>query len=246
MRKALLLLLFFIVPLWSNAQIGDHRNDLSIGLNAGLSLANVGFVPKVTQTMLPGYTAGLSLRYVCEKYFSTICSVFAELNYTQMGWREDIRDLNSAPVFNKTTGSYEKYDHILNYIQLPALAHLAWGNETKGVNFFIEAGPQFGYFITDKVNATFTKDNANIDDRANKTIAQVDMAVENKFDYGIAAGIGVEYSVRGLGHFLLSGRYYYGLANIYGASKSDYFAKSNHNAIQVRLSYLIDLTKTKH
>lgn len=246
MRKALLLLLFFIVPLWSNAQIGDHRNDLSIGLNAGLSMANVGFVPKVTQTMLPGYTAGLSLRYVCEKYFSTICSVFAELNYTQMGWREDIRDLNSAPVFNKTTGSYEKYDHILNYIQLPALAHLAWGNETKGVNFFIEAGPQFGYFITDKVNATFTKDNANIDDRANKTIAQVDMAVENKFDYGIAASIGVEYSVRGLGHFLLSGRYYYGLANIYGASKSDYFAKSNHNAIQVRLSYLIDLTKTKH
>lgn len=246
MRKALLLLLFFIVPLWSNAQIGDHRNDLSIGLNAGLSMANVGFVPKVTQTMLPGYTAGLSLRYVCEKYFSTICSVFAELNYTQMGWREDIRDLNSAPVFNKTTGSYEKYDHILNYIQLPALAHLAWGNETKGVNFFIEAGPQFGYFITDKVNATFTKDNANIDDRANKTIAQVDMAIENKFDYGIAAGIGVEYSVRGLGHFLLSGRYYYGLANIYGASKSDYFAKSNHNAIQVRLSYLIDLTKTKH
>lgn len=246
MRKALLSLLFFIVPLWSNAQIGDHRNDLSIGLNAGLSMANVGFVPKVTQTMLPGYTAGLSLRYVCEKYFSTICSVFAELNYTQMGWREDIRDLNSALVFNKTTGSYEKYDRILNYIQLPALAHLAWGNETKGVNFFIEAGPQFGYFITDKVNATFTKDNANIDDRANKTIAQVDMAVENKFDYGIAAGIGVEYSVRGLGHFLLSGRYYYGLANIYGASKSDYFAKSNHNAIQVRLSYLIDLTKTKH
>lgn len=246
MRKALLSLLFFIVPLWSNAQIGDHRNDLSIGLNAGLSMANVGFVPKVTQTMLPGYTAGLSLRYVCEKYFSTICSVFAELNYTQMGWREDIRDLNSAPVFNKTTGSYEKYDRILNYIQLPALAHLAWGNETKGFNFFIEAGPQFGYFITDKVNATFTKDNANIDDRANKTIAQVDMAVENKFDYGIAAGIGVEYSVRGLGHFLLSGRYYYGLANIYGASKSDYFAKSNHNAIQIRLSYLIDLTKTKH
>lgn len=246
MRKALLSLLFFIIPLWSNAQIGDHRNDLSIGLNAGLSMANVGFVPKVTQTMLPGYTAGLSLRYVCEKYFSTICSVFAELNYTQMGWREDIRDLNSAPVFNKTTGSYEKYDRILNYIQLPALAHLAWGNETKGFNFFIEAGPQFGYFITDKVNATFTKDNANIDDRANKTIAQVDMAVENKFDYGIAAGIGVEYSVRGLGHFLLSGRYYYGLANIYGASKSDYFAKSNHNAIQVRLSYLIDLTKTKH
>ena len=246
MRKALLSLLFFIVPLWSNAQIGDHRNDLSIGLNAGLSMANVGFVPKVTKTMLPGYNAGLSLRYVCEKYFSTICSVFAELNYTQMGWREDIRDLNSAPVFNKTTGSYEKYDHILNYIQLPALAHLAWGNETKGFNFFIEAGPQFGYFITDKVNATFTKDNANIDDRANKTIAQVDMAVENKFDYGIAAGIGVEYSVRGLGHFLLSGRYYYGLANIYGASKSDYFAKSNHNAIQIRLSYLIDLTKTKH
>lgn len=246
MKKALLSLLLFFIPLWSNAQIGNHRNDLSVGINGGLSMANVGFVPKVTQTMLPGYSSGLSLRYVCEKYFSTICSIYAELNFTQMGWREDIRNLNSVPVFNKSTGTNDKYDRILNYVQLPALAHLAWGNEVKGFNFFIEAGPQFGYFITDKVNATFTKANANIEDRANKSIEQVDKAVENKFDYGIAAGLGVEYSVSGLGHFLLSGRYYYGLANIYGASKSDYFAKSNHNAIQVRLSYLIDLTKTKH
>lgn len=246
MRKGILLLIIVVLPLLANAQIGDHRNNLAVGINGGLSMANVGFVPKVTQTMLPGYTAGLSARYVSEKYFSTICSIHAELNYTRMGWREDIRDLKSEPVFNETTGKNEAYDRTLNYLQLPLLAHLAWGKEQRGFNFFIEAGPQFGYFLNDKVKATFTTANANLEDRANKTIAQADMAVENKFDYGIAAGLGIEYSVPGLGHFLLSGRYYYGLANIYGASKTDYFAKSNHGAIQVRLSYLVDLTKTKH
>ena len=71
------------------------------------------------------------------------------------------------------------------------------------------------------------------------------MAVENKFDFGIVAGLGMEYSIPHVGHFLLEGRYYYGLGNIYGDSKRDYFGKSNHSNIVVKLSYLFDITRTK-
>ena len=72
------------------------------------------------------------------------------------------------------------------------------------------------------------------------------MPVEKKIDYGIAAGLGIELSFPKVGHFLLEGRYYYGLANIYGNSKRDYFGKSNNGTVNVKLSYLFDITKTKN
>ena len=72
------------------------------------------------------------------------------------------------------------------------------------------------------------------------------MSVENKIDYGIAVGLGLEYSNRHLGHFLLEGRYYYGLGNIYGDSKRDYFSKSNIGNIVIKLTYLFDIIKTNN
>lgn len=245
MRRFLYILLAAMLPNALSAQIGDHRDDFSVGINGGLSLTNVGFVPKINQSYQPGQNIGVSFRYVCEKYFATICSIYAEMNYSHMGWRENILDINSQPVHNGVTGEDDKYDRILNYIQLPVMAHLAWGQEQKGFNFFFEAGPQFGYLLKEKTVTNFTLENGNFTDRANKTTAQYSMPVENKFDYGICAGFGAEYSLPSIGHFLLSGRYYYGLGNIYGSTKRDYFAKSNQSAIEVKLSYLIDLKKSK-
>ena len=44
------------------------------------------------------------------------------------------------------------------------------------------------------------------------------------------------------GNFLLEGRYYYGLADFYNSTKKDYFARSAHSIITVKLAYLFDLT----
>lgn len=244
-RKLYLSLLLLLLPFVAKAQIGDHRDDFAVGVNGGFVMTNVGFSPKVTQKYLPGTTFGLATRYVCEKYFASICSVYAELNYTQMGWRENILDINSQPVYNSKTGQNDQYERQLGYVQLPVMARLAWGREVSGFNFFFQAGPQFGYMLSEKTNTNYTRENMNLDDRANKTYAQDTMAVENKFDYGICAGLGVEYSHPKLGHFILEGRYYYGLANIYGSTKADYFAKSNHAAIEVKLTYLFDIVRTK-
>ena len=60
------------------AQIGEHRNDFSIGFNGGYVLSSVGFEPEVQQKQHGGMTAGLSMKYTCEKYFKTICSIYAE------------------------------------------------------------------------------------------------------------------------------------------------------------------------
>ncbi len=228
------------------AQIGKFRNDMSIGVNGGYVLSNVGFTPKVNQTFYGGMTGGVSFRYVCEKYFNTICAVQAEINYAKIGWKEDILDINDAPVINQTTGLAEEYSRTINYIQIPVFAHLGWGREEKGFQFFFQAGPQLGIYLNESTQTNFNFDDRNVTDRVNSTVAQDTMAVENKFDYGIAAGLGIEYSHPKIGHLQLEARYYYGLGNIYGDSKKDYFGKSNFGNIVIKLTYLFDIIKTKN
>ena len=86
----------------------------------------------------------------------------------------------------------------------------------------------------------------NTADRVNQVIEQDTMAVENKLDYGIAAGAGIEFSHPKAGHFLLEGRYYYGLGNIYGDTKKDFFASSNMGSIVVKLTWLMDVKRSKN
>lgn len=245
-QKTVALLLVLLVAMSAKAQVGDHRNDFAIGVNGGYVLSNVGFVPKVTQSLHPGITGGLSFKYTCEKYFKTYCSVLAEVNYARIGWKERILTVTDEPVVNPVTGLAEAYQRDLNYIQVPVFAHLAWGKEHKGFQFFFQAGPQFGFLLNESTTSNFRFADRNLADRSNQTCAQDTMAVENRFDYGIAAGLGVEWSIPHAGHVLLEGRYYYGLGNIYGDSKRDYFAKSNHLNIVIKLTYLFDIVRTKH
>ena len=245
MRNFIISAILTIVPVAMTAQIGEHRNDLAIGFNGGLNMSSVSFTPKVSQAKLNGITGGLSVRYVCEKYFSTVCSLYGEINYSQMGWKEDIVDVNDMPVINTATGLPEEYSRTVNYIQVPLMAHLAWGREQKGFAFFVNLGPQFGIYMSESTKTNFDFSDRNAADRVNPVCAQDTMAVENKFDYGIAAGAGIEFSHPKVGHFLVEGRYYYGLGNIYGDSKRDYFGSSNFGTITVKLAYLFDIVRTR-
>ncbi len=228
------------------AQIGEHRSDFAIGANGGYVLSKVGFTPTVQQKQHGGITGGVSLRYVCEKYFKTICSVYAEVNYAKVGWTEDILDIENNAVLISGTGEALKYQRDITYIQIPVFAHLAWGREERGFNFFVNLGPQIGIYLNESTTTNFDETTSTENDRVNNITAQYDMPVEKKLDYGIAAGAGMEYSIPKVGHFLLEGRYYYGLGNIYGSSKKDYFGKSNFGQIVVKASYLFDITRTKN
>ena len=74
--------------------------------------------------------------------------------------------------------------------------------------------------------------------------AQDSLPIQRKFDYGIAAGLGLEYSHPKFGHIMLEGRYYYGLGDIFDNSKRDYFGRSNLGNIVVKLTYLFDIRRS--
>lgn len=229
-----------------NAQIGDYRSEFAIGFGGGYVMSSLDFVPEVPQLQHPGYIGGLTMRYTSERYFNSICAIVGEVNYAKVGWKEDILDPDDEPVINSVTGEAEAYQRDQFYVQVPLMARLGWGRERKGFQVFFQAGPQFGYFLNETTKSNFTLNNANLASRTSYIVAQDTMAVEHRVDYGITAGLGLEFSHPHLGHFLLEGRYYYGLGNIYGATKRDYFARSNFAQIVIKLSYLFDLSKTNN
>ena len=248
MRRQLLLLLA-LLPLILKAQVGEYRSELAIGVNGGYMMSNVGFVPEVPQNMLGGMTGGLTVRYTCEKYFKSICAIVAEVNFAQTGWKENILDIDDQPVYysyDTEKANPLAYQRQMTYVQIPVMARLGWGRERKGVQAFFQIGPQVGIFLTDKITSNIEVGYGTQTARVSNVIAQDTMAVENKFDYGIAGGAGIEFSIPKVGHFMLEGRYYYGLGNIYGNSKSDTFGKSNFGQIVIKATYLFDIVRTKN
>ncbi|MBQ8988732.1 MAG: PorT family protein [Prevotella sp.] len=258
MRRLLLILFTFHLSLITAfAQVGEFRKDLAIGVNGGYAMSNVSFMPKVPQGWQGGMTAGMTVRYTCEKYFKSICAVVAEVNYAQIGWKEDIMDMQdqAVPLHTDPTQNL-RYSRQMNYIQMPILARLGWGRERSGFQAFFQVGPQFGLFLSDKIDTNFDVHDPAFDPtkpeyqyagkRASHVAAQDTMAVENNMDYGIAVGLGMEYSHRRLGHFLVDARYYYGLGNMYGSTKRDYFGSSNFGNIVVKFTYLFDVIRTKN
>ena len=154
--KQVLACCFALLPLSVAAQVGEFRKDLAIGVNGGYVLSNVGFVPKVPQGMLGGATFGITGRYTCEKYFSSICAIVAEMNYAQIGWKEKILTLKDEPVPLLTDETQSlQYSRKMSYLQIPVLARLGWGRERSGVQAFVQLGPQIGFFLSDKIETNF-------------------------------------------------------------------------------------------
>lgn len=212
----------------------------------------MSFNPTIGQAMKMGVTMGLTGRYTCERYYGMICAVQVELNYSQMGWKESFTPEYLAD-FKQQTGQdmNDTYQRTINYFQLPLLAHLRFGKEYKGVSGFIVLGPQVGFAISEKekrggdwASYSYSTDELRYR-RPNGLIEQYDLKIENRFDYGITGGAGVEVVSPRVGHFCLEGRYYFGLSDIYNNGKTDKFGRSAHGAIVCKASYLFDLQSLK-
>ncbi len=223
MKKGLLILIFLFVTIGAtHAQIEKPRNILEVGVSGGLNLNKMEFQPTIRQHLHQGITGGLNVRYTSEKYFSMICAAQLEVNFAQRGLLEDFD--------NGTTNNYSR---LINYIEIPFFAHLSWGKEERGLQFFLNLGPQIGFFINEQESYVGDWD---IDKRPISIRPIYGKALQNEFEYGIAGGIGLELKT-GIGNFFIEGRYYYGLSDIFRNSKTDDFGRSANTTISARLGY---------
>lgn len=224
MRQLTLIITAFLALL-ATAQT-HYEGTIAVGGKAGASLSRVNFNPSVEQTMLPGMTAGVMFRYVEEKNFGLI----AELNLTQRGWKESFEE------------SDYHYSHRFSYLELPIMTHIFFGNQR--VKGFFNLGPELNVMLGNGINSNFSYEEADgldyfIDDT--RHIEQMTMKVNNRFDYGICGGAGMEINLNPKHSLLLEGRFYYGLTDVFPNHKTDIFSSSNSMSITVTLGYFYRL-----
>lgn len=207
---ATLLLTGLVFP--ATAQIGEPRSNFSVGVNGGVNLNSASFTPTIKQNSLMGITGGLTARYISEKYFAMICGAQVELNISQRGWDElfEMEDENGQTI--KVPG--KTYTRKMTYVDIPFLAHLAFGRE-RGLQFFVHAGPQIGFLIGESE----TIEGIDMNTLSNTQKAIYGVKIQNKFDYGITGGGGVELRTKKAGSFLVEGRYYFALSDFYCTTK---------------------------
>lgn len=200
----------------------ENRN-LSVGAKGGMSLSRVNFQPSVSQKLIGGMVIGASVRYIEQNHFGLI----AEFNLEQRGWKEDFTPLEGYSFKRQFT-----------YLQLPLLTHIYFGSDK--VRFFVNAGPEIGIMIGEKTSGNFDYNNAGSMEDFQKNyrkIEQFTLPVEHKFDYGISAGLGMEFNVAPRHAINLEGRFYYGLNDVFDNHKTDPFQGSSSMSIMITLGY---------
>ncbi len=226
MKKAAVVLSALIAWVCAGAQT-HYVPHISVGAHGGVSIADYTFNPSSPHKMHLGGFGGLRFRYAEERHVGLL----AELNIEQRGWCEDFREQNDK----------FSYSRSLTFVELPVMTHIFFGSRVvKGV---INLGPQVGYMIGSSVSSNF--DYANVGNvagfPARRSTDQMWMPIKNRFDYGIAAGLGLEFAVNRKNSVTLEGRFYYGLGNIFASSRRDPFSASRGMSIMVTAGYWLRL-----
>ncbi|WP_296623064.1 porin family protein [Marivirga sp.] len=182
MNKIILVLPFLIL---SSILVKAQSEDQS-GIRASLNLSNL-YVDEVNdENTKPGFAVGFYFR----KSLSDQISIQPEINYSLKG-----SQINYDGGF--FTGGSGKYRYNLSYIEIPVLA-----NFHVGESLYFSAGPYVATLIAAKVK--------DVDgDGSINSVEEYDRDDFNTFDYGVAAGVGFDFTGGTAGV-----RYNYGLADV--------------------------------
>lgn len=225
LNRGVILIIIFFAGMLSMSSQKHYVPHIAVGGKGGVTLSNVSFSPGVEQSMLLGTTFGAIFTYAEERHVG----LRFEINVTQRGWKENFEEYNDS--FN--------YSRQLTYVSLPVMTHIFFGG--RKVKCLFNLGPEFGYLISQNIKSNFNYHNPESVEGfpvKNRRLEQMSMEIKNKFDYGITAGIGMEYVINRKNSVQLEARYYFGLGNIYSASKKDVFGASRNTSIVGTIAYL--------
>lgn len=110
--------------------------------------------------------------------------------------------------------------HNLHYVELPIFMHLNFGSET--CKWFFNLGPQIGYCVWDESKA-----------------------IDHPFDWGLAAGTGVNIQTRRAGVYELEIRFDYSFGGVYGTEVTDNYKMASPMDLSINLAYYWKFKKKK-
>lgn len=175
----LALMTFMAVPAFS-----QDANVTRFGVKGGVNFANF----RIDDVEDNNLKAGLNLGLFLKLPVSDMVAIQPELLYSSKG---------SKLKYDNIIQGEGEYRFNMNYLELPIMGVFHIGNV-----FNIQVGPYLGYLASANIK--------NMDDDLNiQGVTDLDEDNFKRFDYGIAAGIGLDFN-----GFVVGARYNYGLAEI--------------------------------
>lgn len=216
------------------AQPKLRHEEMYVGAQGGALASMVSFSPTVSQHALHSYlggTAGVVFRYVGHK----VCGLQIEANWMQKGWNEYTPQSDGSKAVT--------YSRRLDYLQVPLLCHLYFGKKARG---FINLGPQIGILLYDKpICSTSSPEYLLWENTNNSRDGKQYAKVENKFDWGVAGGLGFYYRTPKAGTYQIEARFNYSLGAYFDTSKMAYFSTSNAMNLSLTMAYMWQLKGDK-
>ena len=108
----------------------------------------------------------------------------------------------------------------LHYVELPILMHLNFGNTL--CRWFFNFGPQIGYCVLDESKA-----------------------IDHPFDWGLAAGTGINFHTRRAGVYELEVRFDYSFGGVYGTDVTDSYKIASPMDLSINLGWYMPICKRK-
>jgi hypothetical protein len=233
--------------------------QIKIGVHAGLSVPNIRdgndeFSKGFTSRKGPYF--GLSADFALASHFS----LRAEVNYASQGGKRNgmqpiVTDLPGL-MFPQDLILYADFHNetILDYIEIPLLAELSWGNKPR---FFVNAGPYVGFLLRAKI-VTSGRSTIYLDSSGTQPLlippdyqplppvsfdATTDVKESiNDLNAGIAGGAGLGIRL-GPGDLIAAFHYSLGFRNIQKDVATG--GKNNTGALIVTLGYSLPLKGSK-
>ena len=163
--------------------IQAQKSSASVGLKGGLNMSNLYTKDVDDENVLIGINIGL----FAELPITSSLALQPEVSFTTKG-----AELQYDNAFAQGTGKFR-----LNYLEVPLLLK---ANLTE--NFNVHFGPYAAFLVDSKITNESSDGSYNFEDN-------IDEDDLNKFDYGLAAGIGFDFDSFGIG-----ARYNYGLNTV--------------------------------
>lgn len=195
------IIFLFLTPYIVKAQMEDSR----IGIKGGINLSNFYGSEIDAENAKLGFNVGLFTEVAVGEYFS----IQPELLLTTKGNRTTYGDDSGLADLVNAEGD-ARFN--LTYLEIPVLA-----KATIGEVLNLHIGPYAGYLIGANVDTDGTFD---------AEVEEIDRSRFNTWDYGLAAGVGIDLAVVTIG-----ARYNLGLREVANGTISNALLENAKNSL---------------